>query len=371
MACLLKAVPDSVLIVNDGSEIVERHCCQMFGLSSLPCCVCHIDVERWFFKEFLSASSVRKPQGGLEGLLLDRRSIFKNRNIRNLKINYKTEREKITQETGLENLDYENRCRKYGNLPLAILGHIYNLEFRKSSIDCLDHVIRLETVVKILFALSSHDIILSTGYIQIREVDIKEALLKIEDILINYDFSHFTDYIDNITHCNFCSDYGFLHIFGMLTSKIVSFRRTVLKSHKDVAEKMRDLNRYVSNFLTSARGRRDWNKLLHRMNTGYDYYAYVHSYTEIYSDKSYSLCTLLNHNIDLPQKIVFVYSLLARKLRQVPAAEQENDFLSDKCAICLKRLGGRESSLEINFCPYIYCGDSFKSCISPNIKKHK
>ena len=298
-------------------------------------------------------SSVRKPEKDTHGKPILSTSHLKPK--RRHAFDYESEKAKVIEDTRNSNQDYANRCSKFGCLSLALLEHLQSLDYVISPVVCLDHIIRFETMGKIICALRYGHLLKNSGYIKLTEVDYKRALTKLEHTLKCYDYSHFTN---ESLHCDHCTKYGMTYIFRELVD-YVAFQATDI--HNNHKFNFRKCAKFCDNILMSidpngniSKCEKDKIDCLKR--SGENYYELIDYIHELYSNTQYGWCTLQYHKIDFPMKIVYTCSIVDKKIYNKTVEDLVATCPSATCNICYEPLRDAETLTVTRFCPHIHCG---------------
>ena len=370
MGDFVEAIPSPIL--QKTSAIADRHSCQRTPIITRPCCISLIDLEYWYYNEFLSATSIRRPEESVSGNFLKRSTYSENeRDLHavNLQKCYEEENKRIIDETRNINDNFEERWVKYGNLPLALAGHVYGLEFVRSSSLCLDHVIRFEAIAKIIFVIDTYDMIYNSGYIQLRQRDIVQALQKLSDILTNYDFNHFINNFNDIDFCSFCAEFDMLRIFAELLKYILSFSHRVLLRCPAIVQKLSAVSNSIIPFFDTDRWRLENSCHQRRIRTGCDNYILDHYMT--HNKNAYAECLYKNHSLKLPPKLYFIYLTACRKFHGKTLTELRRDSPTEHCMICLHSLHTAHRLSVSLHCPHIFCGECFREWVTSDNANRK
>ena len=335
-------------------KLFRRYSCAEYCEQDItPCCISLIDVERWFYEEFVRESSVRKPEKDTHGKPILSTTHLKP--TRRHAFDYESEKAKVVEDTRNSNPNYANRCSKFGCLPLALIDHLHSLDYVISPVVCLDHIIRFETIGKILCALTYAHHLKNSGYIQLTEADYKRALTKLKNIIKFYDYRHFTD---KSIHCDQCTKYGMTYLFARFVDYVVTQTETLHREHKfnffksaRFADKI--LNELEPNGVINKR-EKSKNKLLQRR--GENYYIVVEDHEELYSNIQYGWCTQENHKIQFHCKIVYTYSIIDKKIHNKTVEDILATCPTPDCNICYDSLSDAETLGVSRFCRHIFCG---------------
>ena len=334
---------------------VRRYLCHYTGNKTPPCFISLTDIERWYYEEFLPESTVRRPFKNCDNeyVLCTTHATGNNKTCEIQK--YEEQRAKEADAMKLTIDDYANRCRKYGNLSLAVMDHLHSLDYVVCPVVCLDHLIRFETIGKIFFVLCSFNYIKNSGYIQLTDAIYQQTLSKLGSVLESYDYSHF--YPENQS-CNHCTKYDlweilfyFMYRLDTMTWNVIG--RKYCSRFDSVYGKLISVLKSKRNS-SGPQGLKD--KQTHLMVSGKNFYTIIDIYYEMYFNKPYAPCTIDTHGLALPLKVIYTHSILGRKTYEKTMADLIATSPSDNCDICHESLSAVESVSVSCFCRHIFCG---------------